>query len=60
MDHRREIVAVELPGKSYGRAVVYDVRGDVTQSTARLSEGVLRDVRLTGDQVFIAEILPQK
>ena len=56
VDDRRESISVALPGAGYGTMTVYDERGEVIPSTARLAGSVVEGVRLTGDRVFIAEL----
>jgi len=56
VDTRREVVSVTLPGEGYARMSVYDAQGRLTPSSAHLSGNAVRDVPLTGEHVFIADL----
>lgn len=55
-DERRETVSTELPCAGARLLAFYDVEGRRAQGKARIQEGWLRNIKLRGDSVFIAEL----
>lgn len=55
-DTRREEISISLPRGTSGHMAVYDATGRVVQSPARYSDGMIRNMTLTGPSIFIARI----
>jgi Glycosyl hydrolases family 39 len=55
-DERAEIVATALPCSQPRLVAFYDAEGHRIKRAARLERGWLRNIRLRGDSVFVAEL----
>lgn len=56
IDHRAETVSARLPCSGARLAGSYDVEGTIVKSAAQAGRGILRNMRLSGSRVFIAEL----
>lgn len=56
IDRRVEITSAEVPCESPSLMGVYDAQGRPALNGARLKDRALEDIRLSGSQVFVAEI----
>jgi len=59
-DARRETIAVPLPCRRSSKLQFYSVLGKPRHDPAKLGGGVLRNIALTGEKVFIARLRCQK
>lgn len=56
VDSRKEAVNITLPNKSFTKVSIYNSKGNKIKPETILSNGVLSNVSLTGENIFIAEI----
>jgi polysaccharide biosynthesis protein PslG len=56
LDHRAETVSLQLPCSGARLARAYDAEGAIVATSAQVRYGMLRNMRLSGSRVFIAEL----
>lgn len=55
-DTRTENVSITLPTKDFSKITVYNSKGAKVKASTTITNGVLNNVTLTGENIFVAEI----